>query len=310
MSVTRANLIGGPCKIVQSGGTIFTKDDVNWEIVDESVDVDASMHGDAIDEVTINSMIKVTGTPWGAWENLAVLLPSAYTTPVIGSRIMGDADVPLVVTGKDGQILTSLAAGITKMPDLYLGVDKTIFGSMEWTGVVGNGLDMQTASSLYTITSGAYADSTFAFTNFRQQLYTGAWSGKTGFSAVQAQEGWTLTHELKLEPVKIQSRIVDFRIIGYRLMAKCKPFGPTQAEIEAQLKVQGTGADAGHRRGAAGADLVITGASGAVVATLKNAGLKGGNFIFGNKPLRNGEFAWVSTVGFASGVAAARATFA
>lgn len=309
MSATRANLIGGPCKIVRSAATIFTKDDVNWEIVDESVDVDTSMHGDAIDEVTVNSMIKVTGTPWGAWESLATLLPSAYTTPTIGSRIMGDADVPLVVTGTDGQILTAIATGITKLPDLYLGVDKTIFGQMEWTGVVGDAKDMQTADSLYTITSGAYSDSTFAKTNFKQQLYTAAWGSKTGFTAFQAQEGWTLTHELKLEPIKMQSRIVDFKIIGYRLMAKCKPFGPTQAQIESQLKVQGTGADAGHLRSANAADLVITGASGAVVATLKNAGLKGGNFVFGNKPLRNGEFAWVSTVGFTAGVAAARATF-
>jgi hypothetical protein len=145
-----------------------------------------------------------------------------------------------------------IAAGITKLPDLYLGVDKPIFGPMEFTGVVGTGLDMETASSLYTITAGAYSDATFAYTNFKQQRYSAAWGGKTGFTAFQAQDGWTISHDLKLEPVKIQGRTVDFKIIGYQCMAKCAPIGPSQANIDAELRVQGVGqstrASAGGKR--------------------------------------------------------------
>lgn len=314
MSIARASLIGGPCKTTFGGATIFSKSDVPWEVNVQSADVDTSMHGDRIDESVYDATVKVTVEGWGDWSSLAVILPTSYTQPVIGSRIMTDADVPLVCAGNDGngasaQILTMIAAGITKLPDLYLGVDKPIFGPMEFTGVVGTGLDMETASSLYTISAGAYSDATFAYTNFKQQRYSAAWTGKTGFTAFQAQDGWTISHDLKLEPVKIQGRTVDFKIIGYQCMAKCAPIGPSQANIDAELRVQGVGNPQGHRLGANGADLVITGVSG-VTVTLKNAAMKGGGFRFGNKVLRNGEFAWVSTVGFTTGVASARATFA
>lgn len=314
MSIARSALIGGPAKVSFNGGVYFSREDIDLAVEVSTSDQSASMHGEATDEVVTDVIAKIPMQLWGAWENLPLILPTSYTQPVIGSRIMTDADVPLVIASSApslaaGDVFTVRAAGITKLPDLYLGVDKPLFGPMEFTGVIGTGLDMETATSLYTISSAAYSDATFAKTNFKQQLYNAAWNGVTGFTAFQAQDGWTITHELKLEPVKIQTRTVDYKIIGYRCMAKCKPIGPTSTQLQTQLGVQGTANPLGHLLSANSADLVITGQNG-VVVTIKNAALKGGKYVFGNKALRYGEFGWVSTVGFTAGVAQARATFA
>lgn len=315
MSIARSAIIGGPCKTVFNGGTFFSKDDVSYDIEMKTSDVEASMHGSRIDEVILDAFVKVPITLWGAWENLSIILPTSYTLPVIGSRIMGDADVPLVITGNDpaaaNNILTCKACGITKLPDLHLGVDKPPFGPMEFMGVVGTGLNMEDVGSLFTPSSGAYADTTFAYTNFKQQLYTAAWGARAGFTNFQGQKGWDITHELVLAPVMVQERTIDYKIVAYGAMAKCMPVGPTLAQLSAStnLQVQGTNNYAGHRLGSNADDLIITGQNG-VVVTLKNASLKSGGFKFGTTVLRNGEFAWVTSVGFSAGVAGARATFA
>jgi hypothetical protein len=310
MAIARANLIGGPCKIVMGGATLFSKSDVPWDFDLSGVNVDASMHGNKIDESIVDSLVKVRVENWGAWENLSIILPTIYRTPVIGSRIMGDSDTPCVITGQEAanNILTMLASAVTKPPDLFLGVDKTIFGPMEITGVVANNMDMVTDLSLYTLGTGAYADTTFAKTNFKQQMYLGAWGTRTGFTSIQAVDGWTISHELELEPVKVQTRTVDYRIIGYRAMAKCRPLGPSTAQLAAMMRAQNSAQ--GHLLGADVDDLVITGASTSPVVTLKNAAMRSGGFVFGNKPLRYGEYGWVTTVAFTAGVAQARVIFA
>jgi hypothetical protein len=105
--------------------------------------------------------------------------------------------------------------------------------------------------------------------------------------------------------VKIQGRTVDMKITSYRAMAKCMPAEPTMAQIDAALGVQGQ-----MKHGAllssntATADLVITGQV-SVSVTVKNAALKTAGFVFGGKPLRNGEVGFVSTINVSTGTATA-----
>jgi hypothetical protein len=87
-------------------------------------------------------------------------------------------------------------------------------------------------------------------------------------------------------------------------MAKCKPLGPTMAQIDAALYAQGTGAAGGYRLSTNSANLVITGSSNMTV-TIGNAALKTAGYVFGGKPLRLGELGWVSTLPIAAGGAPA-----
>jgi hypothetical protein len=247
--------------------------------------------------------VKGTGTPL-TYDNLAVLWP--YLQPTIGGRIFGNADVPFAWLGNNGDLITVRAGAITKMPDMVLGVDKPAIGAFEICGVVGNGMDPETANSYFTIATGqSNAQPAFAESKIPRQRYMAAWGTQAGFSSFQAQEAWTISHELKLAPVKIQGRTVDMKITSYRAMAKCMPGEPTMAQIDAALGAQG-GLKHGGRAGssASKADLVITGQN-TVSVTVKNAVMKTEGFVFGGKPLRNGEVGWVSTIDVSSGTGTA-----
>jgi hypothetical protein len=89
-------------------------------------------------------------------------------------------------------------------------------------------------------------------------------------------------------------------------MAKCKPLGPTMAQIDAALDAQGSGAAGGNRLSTNAANLIITGSSSMTV-TLGNAALKTAGYVFGGKPLRNGELGWISTLNINSGGTPAQA---
>jgi len=92
------------------------------------------------------------------------------------------------------------------------------------------------------------------------------------------------------------------KIMSYRCMAKCQPAEPSMANIDAALLAQGAAAAHGAKLSTTAADLVITGAQ-TVSVTVKNAALKTAGFVFGGKPLRNGEIGFVSTINVSSGTA-------
>lgn len=305
MSIARATLAGGPAHINFNGVDIHLLDDSTLEIAPTFQDSDSSMYG-VVDETQEDMIVKATGTPL-EYANLSVLFP--YLSPTVGQRIFGDADVPLAYKSNNGDLFTLKAAALTKMPSLYLGVDKPLLGPAEWSGVIANSGNPEDASSYYTTAvAQAYTPVAVTKANIKRQRYTAAWSGITGFTSFQAQEGWNIDFELKLEPVPIQANTKDMKILGLRVMAKCKPQGPSIANIDAALKAQGASSPSGRRIGAGAADLVITGSG--VSVTLKNAALKTGSFIFGGKPLRNGEYAWVSTIDVSTGTPSAVAVIA
>jgi len=162
-------------------------------------------------------------------------------------------------------------------------------GPVEFSGVVGNGLDPSASNSYYTIQTGqAFSAPGSRRQKFRARNTRGV-GKRGGFQRFQAQEAWTITHELKLAPVKIQGRTVDMKITSYRAMAKCMPAEPTMANIDAALLAQGGAALHGARLSSTAADLVITGAQ-TVSVTVKNAALKTAGFVFGGKACGTGNW--------------------
>jgi hypothetical protein len=301
MSIARSLLAGGPAYVNFNGVNIPLSDDSRLEVAPVTSVISAALYGD-IDEAYTDLIVKGSGTPL-TYDSLSVLWP--YLQPTIGQRIFGNADVPFAWRSNNGDIVTVRAGAITKMPDLVLSVDKPMVGALELSGVVGNGLDPSSANSYYTILTGqAFAAPAITAANIPRQKYTAAWGALAGFTAFQAQDAWTISHELKLAPVKIQGQTVDMKITSYRAMAKCMPSEPTMAQIDAQLMAQGASAVHGAKLSSLSADLVITGAQ-TVSVTVKNAALKTAGFVFGGKPLRQGELGWVSTINVSTGTASA-----
>ena len=80
------------------------------------------------------------------------------------------------------------------------------------------------------------------------------------------------------------------------------------ANIDAALRAQGSlkqgqqlNVAASATPDAAAPDLVITGALTSSVVTIKRAAMKTAGFMFGGKPLRQGEVGWVGTLSFGAG---------
>lgn len=304
MSTTRSTLIIGPAKVVRSGTTLFTADDfqinprISWQ------DKRTSMHG-IVDASKDDVTVECTFTPAGIWSYRTVLFPYLGTTTPgseksRGYRIFTGSDTPLAITSFDGSLYTLKAAAVTKMPDIILGPEASLFGPVTFTGVVQDATEPEASDSIYSIGSASYSDATFDPTALVKQRYAAAWSGKTGFTAFQAQTAWTIQSALTVQPVRVQGYTREMTIDSMKFMAKCIPVGPTGAQIDAALAAQGSGATEGSRLSAGAADLVISGSG--ISVTLKNAALREAGYVFGGTPLRNGELGWETTIAFSSGV--------
>jgi hypothetical protein len=304
MSTTRATLVGGPSKLTRSGSTLFTAEDftlnprVTWR------DKLTSVHG-RVDATRDDQVMEVSIIPAGVWAYRTVLFPylgtaTAGTEKQRGHRIFGTPDVPLVINSFDGELFTLHSAAITKMPDIILGPQDNLFGSCTFTALVKDATEPEAANSFYTIAAAAYSDATFNPNAIIKQRYAAAWSGKTGFTAFQAKDRWVIQCEMAVQPITVQGYTREMAIESMKFMAKCIPVGPTSAEIDAALAMQGAGATEGSRLSLGAADLTITGTG--VSVTLKNACLREAGYVFGGVALRNGELGWETTIGFATGV--------
>ncbi len=306
MSVTRSTLTGGPAYATFNGHTIQFAEDSTVETALVTDVIETSLYG-TTDEIYKDMIVKATGRPL-FYDTAALSTLFPYLSAAVGTTYPGSADVTCAWNSNNGDVVTLTSALIGKMPDLELGVDGPVLGRMEIWGVIGNGDSAGNGNSYYTLQSGqSYGNPAVPGTAMLgRQEFTAAWGSVSGFANFQAQEKWTLTHELKLEPVTIQGRTRAFRLGSYRVMAKCKPIGPTMAQIDAALYAQGAGAAGGYRLSANAANLVISGSSNMIV-TLGNAALKTAGYVFGGKPLRLGELGWVSTLGIAGGGAPVQA---
>jgi hypothetical protein len=305
---TRASLGRGPAQVTFNGVTFFTRDDISAKMTPTWKPVVASMYGQ-VDSVISDRVYKVPLRLWGAWENLTTLFPAAVMTPVIGASVFSSTtDATLTIWARNGDKLVYTSAAITKVANLYLGVDSDLFAAdVEFSCIRGNTNNPEDANAYYTASvSQALTESAFAKTNFKKVRWTGAWGALGGFTSFVAQKGWQISWEMEVKGVPVDGYgTSDFGLEKFIGQCKCIPVGPTIAQLEAQAADQGVAL--GALLSGISADLTITGDGGGSVV-LKNAGLKEHGYVFGTEPLRLGECTFETTRGFEAGVAAAVAT--
>jgi hypothetical protein len=245
--------------------------------------------------------------------------------PQIGKSIFGStfgaltsssaADATALWASPNGDTFLIANYGITKPPDLNLGTNKPIFGPIEIAGIIstasgaGGFFDPSVTNAYYTTATGvAFTPAALDTTSLGRGSYTATWAGKT-ITSSQTQDGFQITHEYKVESRQaLGGRTCDMILVSWRVMCKFIPVGAnaTMTNIQTDLASGGVvGSIQGARRGKLAAALTLTGpttASGAdklVTVVLNNCVLKSAGFVFGNKPLRNGELGFVSTWGTA-----------
>lgn len=307
MAITRANLKTGPGKIYFKSAGYWPVDviaggpEATWR------EASAAMFG-RMDDVLNDLIFRVSFTPYALWQNLTVLFPTYCTSPTIETSIFGDADAPASIWGANGDLITLTAAAITKPPSLRLGPDQQLFGSCEITGIIGTGLELSGTTPVYQVAA-AQADpgGVFAQTNHLADRWTGVWGAVTGFGAIEPDDYFDVSCELNLSTHKSGGVTRDMRVAGVTWMAKCRPNGPTMAQIEAAMKVQGTGNGVGKLASAGAADLTLT-SSGGKSIVLNQAAMRSAGFRIGQNEVRAGEVAWVTTTEFSTGTPAALVT--
>jgi len=265
-----------------------------------------SMYGE-VDETKTDLVIRVPLRLWGAWENLTDLFPSAVLTPVAGASLFGANDVTLTVWARNGDKIVYTNAAVTKVANLYLGVDSDLFAAdVEFTCICGGTNNPEDANAYYTISNASLTESAFAKTTFKRVRWTAAWGALAGFTSFVGQNGFQIGWEMEAKQIAVDGYGTrDVALGNFKGQCKCIPVGPTLAQLEAQAAAQGVAL--GALLSGISADLTITGNGGGSV-TLKTAAIKEHGYAFGLEPLRIGEVTFETTRGFAAGVAAAVAT--
>lgn len=289
--------IGGPCKVTIAGSTvIYFEDDV--QLIPNPVyrDVMNSLTG-AEDATLVDMTWSIRGRPSAVWNSTyrTALLPTSYLNLTVGgTRIVGASNTALQIDGSDGERFVFHRAGLTKLPDLFLGLGESLYGEVEWTAFIKTAAALTDADAFYTQTTGqSWSQADFPTTH-QEALCSAAWGAVTGWTTVFSEDGFKIAHELGLRDVKQGNITVDRALTGYRAACLFKPQGPTTAQLLSALQTQGTSKGIGTRRSTNAADFVIT--DGTLSVTVKGANLRQGQFVFSNKANRHGEWGMINNL--------------
>src|SRR5579863_1951956 len=127
-TITRSSLVRGRGYATYNGANFFCREKIDIKHAPTWEKVSASMFG-PVDKYKKDLVGKISLKLWGAWENLSTLFPSYIMNPVPGTSVFGTTDVPLHVQGDNGDYITYTNAAVTKVSDLYLGVDSELFAA-------------------------------------------------------------------------------------------------------------------------------------------------------------------------------------
>jgi len=284
--------VGGPCKITDPlGNVIYSEGNVTLTPKPKYRDVPSSLTAKD-DQILIDLQYEIDFTPKSIWNASyrGSLLPAAFTNfTASGARMIGAVNAPMTILAQDGEQWIATRACLTKMPNVYFGLGKSLYSACQYTAFLGNGNALTDANALIVPSTGAsWSQSDFP-AGHQEAECQATWGAVAGFAGMFAQEGFQLQHELETADVKQGNILVDKRIVGYRGMITFKPEGPTTAQLASQFP-----GVIGSRLSAGANDLVITGSG--ISGTLKSAMPYRGKFNFDNKLLRHDEFAFVTAL--------------
>src|SRR5882672_4069843 len=136
MSIARSILARGTGYVTYNSVNFFARDKISVRHA-PSWDKVLTSHFGPVDAVKKGLVLKIPLRLWGAWENLSTIFPSYLMNPIPGTSIFGTSDVPLVIQGRNNDRITYANAQITKLSNLYLGVDADLFAAdVEFTALI------------------------------------------------------------------------------------------------------------------------------------------------------------------------------
>ena len=293
--------VGGPCKIKDNNLYYYFENGVKitpqpiWRALPSTL-------GGESDDNLVDLTYKISGTPKSVWKATtpqavsyaAAFLPTALTNfTYTGVPLLGATNNVVNIISTNAKGFDFKRCVLTKMPTVYYGLGKPLWGEVEWTGFWQNGFALNDAAAFYAENTTAWAQTDYPV-DHQEQIAQLIWGAVSGWTSVFAEEGFSHTHESKLQPVKQGNVTVDMKVLGYRAMLAFKPQQPTTTQLLAALALQGAGGGIGTRRSANANDAVISLDGSTAFITLKAMGLRTGVFEFDNKLNRHGDFTLVT----------------
>jgi hypothetical protein len=325
----------GPAKVNIAGVPVFAEGntgEITLAIDQEADAIESASHG-YVGASLGGAAGKLSFTPFGYWGAIPTLFPpwlgvtshTGSTTNTgalaIGTKLETNygAGAPSGTTGivvinpTDGWSVLLKRAGLTRPPDLHLGVGKKPFGPAEVSFLPALSNILSAPPSFYTatatgatdLTGGSNLGGSAATSSFQQEAWTGTLAGYSLFAGLQAEDEWTITAELKWAASKASKQTIYLYLTSVRFLAKCRLFGVSPDLVQNNLVFSGAQIP-GALLGSPGTqatpqNLVLTGASSGKTITLVNVDTVGAGFKFGANELGGGEIGFVTQASFSSG---------
>ena len=304
--------VHGPAVVIFNGVTYYFKTGLRGSIKRKRVKIEVDAFGE-IAEVAKDCVVEFTGIPVGTIRAADLAGQMPYAASMIGQSIFGTSDTPLVVqTMNDGARITWTRGAISKYAPILLSATHGTFykGEITFACLMGSDFNPTKTTAWKDITSSAFADGTFDGSKVRMGQYTAAWGPAAPYNAMIAEDGFRLTPSIATESISVDNYgIIDMVLRSATGTAQFKPANLTEAEIDALVNLQGSGAMLpGAAIGDGGQDLVIR--SNELVATLKGAAAVDYELMYATGRLRAGEVAFGAATTFTNGQANPVMTFA
>lgn len=284
------------------------------------------LHKSTLDD----AMVKLDITPFDSWALLPALYPpylgittaggttSAFLNGIrphdfaagTAGAVSANGKAATTVYTNDGRLYNIVRSAITKHPGMKLGVGQPLFTGMEITGLADAAVALGASGAI--IAGNAITESggsnnalvgsvpAYGVPDFINGHWTGAWGSVTGYTALDAEDGWELTVEAKYSPLMVQKRTYHFKLDSVEVTVKARLTGPTHTQLLGKIAAQTLGSVL--TEGSA-TDLVLTG-PGSKTITLKDCEVffEGDGFEFGGTKLGTGSVVFVTQTDFTTGV--------
>ena len=324
-SIVQPLIIVGPAIVVWNGYSYYFESGVKSQYERETFDISDDFAGD-LDTRHKSAKTVISGKPVGMVKYLttssgiSAMMP--YKPSQVGSSILGTTGSPLSVVihtqfggaSNTGQTITYVRGGMTKLPTINLGSQKTLYGDIEFT-CIGNPVTAALTSGAWqAIADSAFADTTYDDSQIITDIYTAGW-GSSPYAAIGSHNGFEIDVPLKINEIRSDDYGITDLIIDSLSPATCKfaPSSLTEAQLWTMLNAQGSSViQPGMSLGNAAQALTIGGTgNGAhtLAVSIANAGPKSAGFTYDKKNNRIQEIMFTSRRTWTAGVPNANITF-
>ena len=233
--------IEGPAVVEYAGYCYYTEGTITVTPVLAMRAITSSIFGKVEDRPT-DKMFTVAFTPNGMLDSKEAYWP--YSATQLGATLAPETDQDITIWALAGTKIILKAGLITQCPQLLLAVDKGPFGPMTLTSMGTLEKAIAAEESMYVVQQAQLSAHTFDQTKILTPGYRArVLDGSAEVASFYSDEGFTFDVGMTLTPRTVNGYgTVNYKLTALQPQLTFRPYGPTDAEALAYLRMQGAGA--------------------------------------------------------------------